>query len=617
MVEKLRPRYTFTEDRIEELKVVVPEAFADGKINWDVLREALGDHLEDEETERFGLFWPGKREARRLATMPSSGTLVPVPDEGLGEDLTRNIFIEGENLEVLKALQKSYAKQVKLIYIDPPYNTGNDFIYQDDLSAPLDEYLRIAGMLSDEGEQLSTNTRADGRFHTNWMSMIYPRLVVSRSLLSTDGAIFISVDNTELAHLRLICNEVFGEENFVDCLVWFKKVSPSNDAKWFSSDHDYLVIYARDKSQWYPNRLERTAKQESYYKNPDDDPRGPWNSATYTSNKSKKERPNLYYSITNPNTGNEVWPKDHAVWAYSREQYKKHSEDSRIYWGKHGTAGMPRLKLFLSEARGVVTRSVWHYSDVGHTQEGTQEYLKLFPQGGFDYPKPPRLIRKILDLATEKDRSDLVLDFYAGSGTTGQAVLEKNALDGGNRRFVMVQLQEPSGMEEFITINEITKERLRRVVLNLNLENEKEKPGQDIDLGFKVYRLARSSFLEWDVYEGSDAREYQTTLAEYAATSLVDVWKPEDVLTEVLLQQGFPLDSRISVDSQISSNTVYQVRSEAHEFCLRVCLDIHLAIATAEELFNKPKDDVFICLDTALSDELKMQLADAVNLYVI
>lgn len=626
---KLRPTFTFDQERLDALKAIAPEAFADGKIQWEALRAALGDRVEEEgddagPAEHFGLVWPGKRAARRLTSTPSAGTLRPAPGEGVNEETTRHLFIEGDNLEVLKLLQKSYAGRVKMIYIDPPYNTGNDFIYSDNFTQPLEEYLRATGQADEMGRVLVTNTQAGGRYHSNWLNMMYPRLRLARNLLRDDGVIFVSIDDHEVHNLRSVMNEVFGEENFVDCVVWQKKVSPSNDAKWFSSDHDYVVIYAVGKEDWRPFRLERNERQLGYYQNPDDDPRGPWNSATYTCNKSRLQRPNLYYAIVNPNTSEEIWPRETAVWAYSRDRHMKHVEENRIWWGVDGTAKTPRLKTFLSEARKVVPRSVWPYSEVGHTQEATQDFLALFPQGGFDSPKPVRLIERILSLSTHPEEEEIVLDFFAGSCTTAHAILKLNRTDGGNRHFITVQVPEPTAPDSqarqggFATIAEIGKERIRRVIKRMQAEEagklplERETPE---DLGFRVFKLDRSHYRAWKDFEGGDVAELQTLFDRFVSP-LVEGWKPEDMLVEVMLMEGFPLDSTTETLPEFAHNAVTRVASDLVAHRLFVCLDAAVHDETIAAL-ALGEEDIFICLDAALTDEAKVRLEDGRRVKVI
>ncbi len=365
------------EDKRQELLRLFPEVRTEGgKLDFERLKLALGETV-DTGRERYGMSWPGKADCFRTIQMPSLGTLRPSPAESVNFDTSENLIIEGDNLEVLKLLQKSYLGKVKMIYIDPPYNTGNDFIYPDNYSESLRTYLEYTGQVDAEGRKFGTNTDADGRFHSKWLNMMYPRLYLARNLLREDGVIFISIDNQEEDNLKKICNEVFGEENYITTIVWQKKVSPANDAQWFSSDHDYVVVYARNKQMWRPERLERSESQTAYYKNPDNDSRGPWNSATYTCGKTKDERPNLFYPITNPNTGEKVLPKETAVWKYGEKATDQHIAENRLYWGADGTAQFPRIKLFLNEMDKVVPRSIWSYSDVGHTQEATNELGKV------------------------------------------------------------------------------------------------------------------------------------------------------------------------------------------------------------------------------------------------
>ncbi|MGH2568571.1 MAG: site-specific DNA-methyltransferase, partial [Bacteroidota bacterium] len=324
------------EEQLKKLQQLFPEAFSEDKIDWEKLKLTLGDDLTIAD-ERYVLNWAGKSDAFRAIQTPTTATLKPQREQSVDFDTTQNIFIEGENLEVLKALQKSYYNKVKMIYIDPPYNTGNDsFIYPDKFSESKEEYLKRigdkdeAGYLTKEGF-FRKNSKESGRFHSNWLSMMYPRLFLARNLMRDGGVIFVSIDDNEVHNLRLMMNEIFGEENFAAELVWQKRVSPANDAKWYSGDHEYLVVYAKSKDQWHPNRTKRSEKHDQYYKNPDNDPRGPWNSAAYTCNKSRWERPNLYYPIVNPNTGMEIWPDENAVWAYSKDMHEQNAKGKLIY----------------------------------------------------------------------------------------------------------------------------------------------------------------------------------------------------------------------------------------------------------------------------------------------
>lgn len=609
-------------DRIEQLKQVFPEAFTEGKVDFEKLRASLGS-FEDGRPERYTFTWAGKRDAIRLLQTPCRATLIPAKDESVNFDTTEHLFIEGDNLEVLKLLYKSYFGRVKMIYIDPPYNTGNDFIYPDNYADPLDTYLKVTGQKDADGNMLTSNPETGGRYHSAWLSMMYPRLFLARQLLREDGVIFVSIDDHEVYNLRLLMNEVFGEENFVDCVVWQKKVSPSNDAKWFSSDHDYLVIYAKSKEVWRPNRLIRNEKQIGYYKNPDNDPRGPWNSATYTCNKSKDERPNLYYGITNPNTGEEIWPKETAVWAYSKEQHLKHLEQDVLYWGIDGKSKMPRLKKFLSEAGNVVPRSVWPYTEVGHTQEATREFLEFFPTGGFNSPKPTRLLKRVLRLSSDPLKGDIILDFFAGSCTTAQAVLELNREDGGNRRFIMIQLPEPIGLPKTLvngtaltTIADIGKERIRRVIQKIKGAdkgqlslNTRETPE---DLGFKVFKLAGSNFKPWDEAVKADRisvdPEVYAAQMEIFTDPLVEGWTAENVIYEVAVKEGYGLNLRIERVETIKDIAVYRVNDPDKNQRFFICLDDKFHFEEIGELVLTA-DDLFVCRDSAIDDESAANLA--------
>ncbi len=618
MVEKFRPSFTFTEDRLEQLKAVVPEAFAEGKLNWDLLKESLGEHIEDESSERFGLCWPGKREARRLAAMSNKGTLVPVPGEGVNEEGTHNIFIEGENLEVLKLLLKSYADRVKMIYVDPPYNTGNDFIYSDDYSEPLMTYLRKADQIGQQSELLTTNTRASGRFHSNWLNMMYPRLLVARHLLKGDGLIFISIDDNEIHNLRQLMSEVFGDESFLGCFIWHRRQVPDNRNKdRASTDHEYILCYKKPEATLVGKDIDINK-----YKNPDDDPRGPWYSDNLTGLATKEQRPNLHYEITNPSTSLIYPPSPTRGWAISKEKFGNYISENRILWPS-SPQGRPRLKRFLNEAKSLKT-GFSTILDVGYTSDGTREIQELFGQKVIQFPKPLSLMRELIKQGTNND-GDLIVDFFAGSCTTAQAVIRQNFEDGVLRKYIMVQVPEPVTDDSpastlgLDTIAEIGKDRIRRAIRELRREDPISEP-EEVDnpsLGFKVFKLTRSHFRHWNDYLGEEIQEFQSQLAELVDSPLVDGWKDVDVLIEVMLQQGYPLDSKIEKIGTFTSNNVNKVQSDFHDYSLHICLDDHIASDSVKLLFSLRKDDVFICLDSAITDEVKMRIDDAIKLYVI
>lgn len=451
-------------ERIAELRKLFPECWADGEINFDKLRAALGDAVSAG-PERFTFSWAGRADAAALLQTPSRATLVPKPAESVNWDTTRNLFIEGDNLEVLKLLYKAYAGKVKLIYIDPPYNTGNDFVYPDDFADPLAVYLKLTKQADDAGKLLTSNPETSGRYHSAWLSMMYPRLFLARQLLRDDGVIFVSIDDNEVHHLRLLMNEVFGEENFVAHIVWQKRYVSNVTAKHLSDMHDHILMFARDVELIQLKKLERSEAQLADYKNPDNDVRGSWRAQDLSASKPYRAGE---YTITTP-AGIKVDPPPGRYWRCHEQQYQEWVADNRIWFGKEGTA-RPMLKAFLSEVQqGLTPNTWWPFEFAGHNKEATLEVKKLFEgEPPFDTAKPVKLLRRILELASSAD--SLIVDFFAGSTTTAQAVLELNREDGGNRRFVMVQFPEPTENKQFPTIAEIGKERIRRVIAKLTKE---------------------------------------------------------------------------------------------------------------------------------------------------
>lgn len=388
-------------------------------------------------SDRYALTWAGKRESMRALRVPSPFTLAPAPDQSVDFDGAAHLFIVGDNLEVLKILGGSHAGRVKMIYIDPPYNTGKHFIYPDNF----------------------------GRRHAAWLSLMYPRLFLARQLLTNDGALFVSIDDGEVHRLRLLLDEVFGAENFVANVIWEKKYAPQNDARWFSDTHDHILVYARQKEAWRPNLLPRTGAANGRYRNPDNDPRGPWKASDLS---VKTYSPRNDYPITTPG-GRVVRPPESRCWAVSREKFQALVADGRIWFGPGGN-NVPALKRFRSEVKdGMVPRTIWYRDEVGDNQEAKQELKALLAgvEVFFDTPKPVRLVRRMLQLATRDDEGAVVLDFFAGSCTTAQAVMELNHETGGNRRFICVQLPEPTGNPDWPTIADIGRERIRRVAERL------------------------------------------------------------------------------------------------------------------------------------------------------
>ena len=410
---------------------------ADGKpkkaINFDILRQMLSEDIVEGE-ESYEFTWVGKKASIVEANKPIRKTLRPCKEESVNWDTKENLYIEGDNLEVLKLLQESYLGKVKMIYIDPPYNTGNDFIYNDDFTIAGEEYAEESGEYDDNGNRMFKNTDSNGRFHSDWCSMIYSRLLVARNLLSDDGVIFISIDDNEQENLKKICDEVFGSKNFVAQLIWQRAFSPKNDAKYISSSHDYVLIFAKKKDDFIIGRLPRTEEANLRYSNPDNDPRGPWSSGDIS---VKTYNPNTDYPIITP-SGRVVNPPLGRCWRTSKEGFDKLVADNRIYFGIDGS-NTPRIKRFLSELKyeGMVPTSIMLHQDVGHSQEGAQEVTKLLDTGIFDGPKPVRLLNRLLTLANLKDNS-IVLDFFSGSGSTAHSIIQKNVIENKKISFIMV-----------------------------------------------------------------------------------------------------------------------------------------------------------------------------------
>ena len=552
----------FNKNKILQLKSLFPEAFCENQIDWEKLKLILGADNLAHQNERYQLNWAGKTDAYRTLQAPTFNTLSPCRAESVDFDGTRNLFIEAENLEALKILQKAYAGSVKMIYIDPPYNTGSDsFIYPDKFSETREEYARRVGDKDADGYlkrdgvfqgAWRKNSKDSGHYHSNWLSMMLPRLHLARTLLRDDGVIFISIDDNEQAQLKLLCDEVFGAENFVEQIIWEKKFSPQNDAKYFSENHDYLICYAKNVSELEIKLLPRTEESNARYKNIDNDRRGAWTSGDLL---RKDVQQSGVYTITTPN-GTQYNPPSGRSWRVSQTKFVEMVADNRIWFGENG-GNVPRIKRFLSEVQdGTKAISIWKYNEVGHNQEASQEVRKLFNgESYFDTPKPVRLISQSLRLVSNSD--DLILDFFCGSGTTAHAVMQLNAEDGGNRRYICVQLpeetEEKSGARKagFENIAEIAKERIRRAGKQVS---GSLKDGQSVDTGFKVFKLAESNFKQWRQPE--NIADLGTTM-EMFVNAVQDNALPENMLYELMLRLGCKLTSPVE-----HKNGVYWVTDE-------------------------------------------------------
>ncbi len=541
--------------------------------------------------------WPGKADCFKTIQQPSRATLIPIKEQSVKWDATQNLIIEGDNLEVLKLLQKSYLGRVKMIYIDPPYNTGNDFIYPDDYSESLETYLSYTGQVDAEGKKFNSNAETDGRFHSKWLNLMYPRLFLARNLLQEQGVIFISIDDHEADNLRKICSEIFGEENFIANVVWQKKYTRSNDAQYFSDNHDHILVYARNREIFKLMLLPRNAEQESAYTNPDGHRKGPWK-ATPLQAKSGNDT-NFNYKFKN----GVVWsPPPGTFPRFSVETLQKLDADDEIWFGEDGNA-TPARKTFLTEAKaGVTPTTIWTYDEVGHNHEANAE-LKFLGLGGvFDNPKPTRLVQRMLALATSKD-DDIVLDFFAGSGTTAHAVLDLNKQDGGNRKFILVQLPEPTDRKDFLTIADITKERVRRVIKKLNDEDAGKlalETGGKPDRGFKVFKLRSSNFKTWNSDVPKEPGEVEKQL-EMHVRHIVDGRTQEDLLYEILLKSGFPLTTPIET-LPLAGQTVFSIAEGA----MLICLEKKLTPEVIKSMAARKPERV-VCLDEGFAgnDQLK------------
>ncbi|MCI0692002.1 site-specific DNA-methyltransferase [candidate division KSB1 bacterium] len=611
--EKLDLRsHDLAEDKKQELLRLFPEIRTeDGKIDFERLKLALGE-IVDVGKERYGMNWPGKADCFKTIQAPSLGTLLPCREESANFDATENLIIEGDNLEVLKLLQKSYLGKVKMIYIDPPYNTGNDFIYPDNYTESLQTYLEYTGQVDAEGRKFSTNTEADGRFHSKWLNMMYPRLYLARNLLRDDGVIFVSIDDAEGDNLKKICNEVFGEENFIGLITWrARNFADARPMRGLSVDHEYVAIYGKNIDA----RISGKRRDEGKYSNPDNDPRGPWTSCSLLGKATKEQRPNLHYDVVHPQTG-EIFPDPPETgWICRPETFQKKIEEGRILWPKK-VGGRPREKVFLSELQSGVL-GFPSVLDGIFTSDGTEEMRGIFQNQIFQFPKPSLLIRDLLLQGLAN--GEIVLDFFSGSGTTAQAVLELNNQDGGNRKFILVQLPEPTGRKDFPTIADITKERVRRVIQKL-AQNQKEKEktpelelgvaksSRENDLGFKVFKLAESNFKTWKAnIEPGNTAALQEQL-ELHVDHLREGRTNDDILYEILIKSGYPLTTPVETLT-LAGKKIYSAQTGAFLICLERELTLELIRAMAER-----KPERVVCLDEGFSDNDQLK-ANAVQIF--
>ena len=566
---------------LDALYQIVPSCFTEAKgedgemhrvVDFNKLRLLLGDQTVEDAPEVYDFTWVGKRAALREAAAPINKTLRPCPEESVDWEHTQNLYIEGDNLEVLKLLQNSYMGKVKMIYIDPPYNTGNDFVYHDDFdveSAEYDEHNKF-----EDGIRFWKNSDSNGRFHSDWCSMIYTRLMVARSLLTDDGVIFISIDENEVENLSKLCNEVFGERNMVGKVIWERAFAPKNDAKYFSDSHDYIVTYAKNLDSFSIGKLPRTEEANARYKNPDKDPRGPWSADNMT---VKTYSAAYDYPIITPN-GSTMNPPNGRCWFTSKERMEVLINEGRVWFGEDG-GNMPRLKRYLADVQqGMTPITIWKYTEVGHNQEGRQELKTLFDgKGYFDGPKPLRLLNRIITIAkTNKD--SIILDFFSGSATTAHAVMNLNAEDGGSRKFIMIQLPEETAQDSeaykagYKNICEIGKERIRRAGKKIKEEHPEAK---DLDTGFRVFKCESSNYKDVAFAPKDYDQEMLAGLLDNIKEDRTDL----DLLFDCMLRWGVELSMPLS-SQKVDGCTLHNV----NDGDLVACFDGHVTEAVIDAI---------------------------------
>ena len=558
-------------------------------IDFDVLKQELSDTIVEGTEERYQFTWPDKKKSVLLANAPINKTLRPCREESVDFDNTENLYIEGDNLEVLKLLQETYLGKIKMIYIDPPYNTGHDFVYEDNFRQGVGEYLDNSGQFDEEGNRMVQNTESNGRFHTDWLNMIYPRLKLAKDLLSDDGGIFISIDDYENDNLKKMCNEIFGSQNFIACIVWQRNYAPISLKKYFSESHEYCFVYAKNKDNFKMNLLPRSDKQNKDYKNPDNDPRGVWKVGNLTVGPAVEKQ---IYEITGP-TGKKFMPPNGYCWRFTKEKFEQMRTDNRIWFGVDGN-NSPVPKLFLSEVQnGVTPMTLWTFDEAGHNQIATRELRDIFNGAVFTSPKPIKYIIRYLQIGMNKN--DTVLDFFSGSATTAHAVMQLNAEDGGDRKFIMVQLPEKTDEKSeaykagYKNICEIGKERIRRAAKKIAEENPEAK----FDGGFRVLKCDTSNMK--DVYY--KPADYDLSLLSGLEDNIKEDRTPEDLLFQVMLDLGVLLSSKIE-ETTIAGKKVFNVENNY----LIACFDNNVTDEVIKEIAQK-KPYYFVMRDSGFKSD--------------
>lgn len=643
MVKKIsKESMSISDEKISKLKKVIPEVFTEGKIDFEKLQRTLGKEINGRD-EKYSFNWAGRKETFKNIQTTTKGTLKPAEKESVNFDKTENLFIEGDNLEVLKLLQKAYFNKIKMIYIDPPYNTGKDFVYKDNFKNNIQSYLEQTGQSNGDGIKLTTNPETNGRFHSDWVSMMYPRLFVARNLLKDDGVIFVSIDDNEVTNLRKIMDEVFGEENFVGQIMPIANPG-GRDYNQIAVTHEYLLIYSKSDLL----ELNEIPKEVKFkFK----DSKGGYDLRELRNRNPKfhsGNRPNLFYPFyVNPNIKNAngycaVSLKKDKKYSIEVKPYNSEGKESVWRWGTK-KAGENIVKDNVSESQIVAkqkngggwniyeknrksttkVKSVWDETEM-RTENGTRLIRKMFGFTSFDHPKSLSLVKRTIQIGSNEN--DIILDFFSGSATTAHAVLEQNKEDNGKRKFICVQLPEPTDKKSesykkgFKLISDIAKERIRRAIKQIEKE-QKEKSKQkklikekenNIDLGFKVFKLDKSSYKIWEKYEGKDEKELKKQLQLFK-TPLISGYKDIDVIYECIIKEGYGLNSKIE-KTNIKSNKVYKVTEG--ELSFYICLDQEIKNKTINELKLK-KENMFICLDESLTDSKKKNLAIQCNLKTI
>lgn len=597
-------------DNLKALEQLFPSAVKDGQLDVKALKEELGD-FEEVTTEKYELNWAGKQNAKKIVQQGiGNKTLKFVAKDSKNADTTENIYIEGDNLEVLKLLRQNYYNSIKMIYIDPPYNTGNDFVYNDTFKMDKEESDKAEGIVSENNEKLQKNQKSTNRYHANWLNMMYPRLKLARDLLTDDGVIFISIDDNEQANLKRLCDEIFGEKNFVAQVIWERAYAPVNLKKHFSESHDYIICYSKNVNLSVNNGLKRSEEADNRYANPDNDPRGIWQSDNFSVGPAVESN---IYKIISP-SGRENYPPNGRSWRVSEEKFKEMLLDNRVWFGEDGN-GVPRQKRFLSEVKNSITpMTIWKYTEVGHSQDATKKLKELF--NGihvFDYSKSIELVKRCVELYT--DKNDIILDFFSGSATTAHAVMQLNSEDNGNRKYMMVQLPEITDEKSeafkagYKNIAEIGKERIRRAGEKIKQEIDEynsnlklgEEPKKVPDIGFKVFKVDDTNIKWYDLENFNEESQY--SFDDPDSLDFVLGSNDIDIVYEIMLRQNdVPLSESLEVLTDIGNRTYLYASTYL------ICLETEITEQMVEKLaLLEPLPIKFVFRDSAFKENISLK----------